>query len=153
MSLVIATGSNLNNPINNLQEVKKILSNYFHFLNASRVYKSGAVDYLDQPDFYNQVLEFSIPKQKPEAVMDFLLKIEDDLGRIRNISKGPRVIDLDIIFWGSISLNTPQLIIPHPRWLERSFIVRPLMELPFFQTVEKCFTIPTSFEVEAFPIN
>jgi 2-amino-4-hydroxy-6-hydroxymethyldihydropteridine diphosphokinase len=153
MSLIIATGSNLNNPIKNLEEVKELLTSHFHLIKASRVYKSAAVDYLDQPDFYNQVLEFSIPKLNPEAVMDFLLNTEQDLGRIRDIAKGPRIIDLDIIFWGSTSLNTPKLVIPHPRWLDRSFIVRPLMELPFFQTIEKCFTIPKSFEVEAFPVN
>jgi len=62
-------------------------------------------------------------------------------------------VDIDMIFWGLTEINTPLLTLPHPRWAERSFVIYPLQELPFFKTIEKCFTIPTSFNVEAFPIS
>ena len=80
------------------------------------------------------------------------LEIEKKFGRTREILRGPRLIDIDIIFWGLEKIQTQQVVIPHPRWMDRSFVVRPLQELPFFKTLEKCFTIPKSFEVEAFPV-
>jgi 2-amino-4-hydroxy-6-hydroxymethyldihydropteridine diphosphokinase len=152
MSLIIATGSNQGDSLHFLNEAKKLLSQNFQFIAASRVYRSAAVDYTNQPDFFNQVLEFALPALSAEKVMTELLKIEQDLGRTRKISRGPRTIDIDIIFWGLENYNSEHLTVPHPRWAERSFVVRPLKELPFFQTIEKCFTIPKSFEIEATPV-
>jgi 2-amino-4-hydroxy-6-hydroxymethyldihydropteridine diphosphokinase len=152
MSLIIATGSNQGDPIQNLNQAKKILCDQLELIAQSRIYLSAAVDYLAQPDFYNQVLEFSLPSMGPDEVMTWLLEVEISMGRVRDISKGPRMIDLDIIFWAEELHHTNLVQIPHPRWSERSFIVRPVQELPFFKTIEKCFTIPKSFKVEAYPI-
>lgn len=152
MSLIIATGSNIGQSVQTLKEVQKELSQMFTFIAASRIYNSPAVDYENQPDFYNQVLEFKIPEETPDEVMEKLLLLEQKFGRHRDIPKGPRTLDIDIIFWGTKSYSTPVVTIPHPRWAERSFVVRPLSELPFFQEIQKCFTIPTSFNVEAAPL-
>lgn len=152
MSLIIATGSNQGNSQEILLNAQKILSTHFTFVAASRYYLSAAVDYEAQPDFINQVLEFEIPSKTPSQVMELLLEIEKSLGRVRDISRGPRTLDLDIVFWGTEKISLPNLEIPHPRWEQRSFVVLPLMELPFFQTIEKCFTIPTSFIVNANPL-
>lgn len=152
MALIIATGSNLGDRIQNLKNVKNRLSEDFKLIAQSKIYTSGAVDYLDQPDFANQVLQFALPWQSPSSVMEQLLQIEKEFGRTRDVSRGPRIIDIDIVFWGIEVIHSPSLDVPHPRWNQRSFVVRPLMELPFFHLIEKCFTIPSSFEVEAFPI-
>jgi 2-amino-4-hydroxy-6-hydroxymethyldihydropteridine diphosphokinase len=152
MSLIIATGSNLGDSLEILTEVQKRLDLTFGLIAASRVYQSKAVEYLNQPDFFNQVLEFSLPTMKPIEVMVHLLQLEKEFGRNRNIPKGPRTLDLDIIFWGFLTLDDAGLTIPHPRWAERSFVVRPLQELPFFKSIEKCFTIPNTFDVDASPI-
>ena len=152
MSLIIATGSNLGASLDLLAQAQSELAKHFSLIAASRVYRSAAVDYEYQPDFFNQVLEFKIPKLKPDEVMDFLLLLELKMGRKRDISRGPRTIDLDIIFWNMEKFQTNKVSIPHPRWIERSFVIRPLRELPFFQTIEKCFTIPESFIVEATPV-
>lgn len=152
MSLIIATGSNLLQPLENLLLAKKTLSQKYNFIAESRVYKSAAVDYEAQPDFFNQVLEFQIPNETPDQVMQFLLELEKEMGRIRDISRGPRIIDLDIILWGLETHHTKMVDIPHPRWLDRSFIIRPIQELPFFKSIEKCFIIPGSFKIEAFPV-
>ena len=152
MALIIATGSNLGDRIQNLNNVKNRLSEDFKLIAQSKIYTSGAVDYLEQPDFANQVLQFALPWQSPVKVMEQLLQIEKEFGRTRDVSRGPRIIDIDIIFWGIEVIHSPSLDVPHPRWDQRSFVVRPLMELPFFHLIEKCFTIPSSFEVEAFPI-
>lgn len=153
MSLIIATGSNLDHPQENLLKAKIILSQKFQLIAESRVYTSKAVDYENQPDFFNQVLEFALPTLSPNEVMKMLLEIEKSFGRNRHIPKGPRTLDLDILFWGMEKVSDEQLTIPHPRWLERSFVVKPLKELPFFQEIEKCFTIPKSFTVDALPIK
>jgi 2-amino-4-hydroxy-6-hydroxymethyldihydropteridine diphosphokinase len=152
MSLIIATGSNIGDSKKTLFDAQKKLSELFHFISASRIYSSQAIEYENQPDFLNQVLEFKLPALSPEETMRTLLDIEIEFGRRRDIPKGPRTLDLDIVFWGDLKHNGPALIIPHPRWIERSFVVRPLQELPFFQTIEKCFTIPKTFDVEAFPV-
>jgi 2-amino-4-hydroxy-6-hydroxymethyldihydropteridine diphosphokinase len=153
MSLIIATGSNMGDRAQHLQQARERLMQHFTLIAASRIYTAAAVDFTAQPDFYNQVLEFALPAQEPSLVMQQLLQLELELGRTRNIHRGPRTIDLDIIFWGLDKINSQHLIIPHPRWAQRSFIVRPLQELPFFQTIEKCFTIPKSFDVEARPLE
>jgi 2-amino-4-hydroxy-6-hydroxymethyldihydropteridine diphosphokinase len=154
MSLIIATGSNLGDKEHHLNQAKEKLKEHFKFVAASNIYASEAVDYQDQPDFYNQVLEFEIPSMQPVDAMNLLLEIEKNFGRVRDIDKGPRIIDLDIIFWGEEKVDIPdKLHIPHPRWMSRSFVAKPLSELPFFQTLKKCFTIPSTFDVEAFPIN
>lgn len=152
MSLVIATGSNLGDSVGFLRKAKELLSQEFILIAESRIYTSKAVDYEAQPDFYNQVLEFRLPDLDPAAVMTRLLEIERTLGRVRDQWRGPRTIDIDILFWGNLSLRTDHLTIPHPRWKERSFVVRPLRELPFFQTIEKCSTIPETFDIEATPL-
>lgn len=154
MSLIIATGSNIGNSQANLFEAKTLLQKKFSLVAESRVYQSAAVDYESQPDFYNQLLEFTLPSDySAEEVMKILLQTELEMGRRRDIPKGPRTIDLDMIFWGLSEINTPLLTVPHPRWMQRSFIIYPLQELPFFKTIEKCFTIPKSFDVEALPIS
>jgi 2-amino-4-hydroxy-6-hydroxymethyldihydropteridine diphosphokinase len=151
VSLIIATGSNLGQSEQNLQKAQRELEKCFTLIAASRIYKSKAVDYENQPDFFNQVLEFELPALKPLEVLEILLQIEISMGRTRDVWRGPRTIDLDILFWGLEKISSPTLEIPHPRWAERSFVVWPLRELPFFQTIEKCFTIPESFTVEATP--
>lgn len=152
MSLILASGTNQGNLSENLKNALELLEEHFRLIKASRVYRSAAVDYTQQPDFLNQVMEFEIPQISPDEVMEILLGIERTLGRARDIPKGPRIIDLDIIFWGLDKINTQHVIIPHPAWQERSFVVQPIKELPFFQTIQKCFTIPQSFNVEAYPL-
>lgn len=153
MSLFIATGSNIGDRKFHLDEAKKYLSKKLVFIAESRIYESPAVDYLNQPDFYNQVLEYEIPKDLPESIMDFLLEVEATMGRNRLIAKGPRVIDLDMIFWAELNNSTDKLILPHPRLFERSFVVLPLSELPGFKKLEKTFSFKFTFDNTASPIS
>lgn len=154
MSLIIATGANLGDRESSLLAAKNALTQNYNLIAESNIYTSPAVDYLNQPDFLNQVLEFEIPDCKtPDEVMSHILSIEHELGRRRDIPKGPRVIDIDIIFWSTESYLTKLIQIPHPRWSERSFVVLPLHELPFFQTLQKRFIIPNEFNNHALKYN
>jgi 2-amino-4-hydroxy-6-hydroxymethyldihydropteridine diphosphokinase len=152
-SFFIATGSNLGDRLLNLATAKSLLRSKFTFIAESRIYQSLAVDYLDQPDFYNQVLEFQIPDLTPQTVMELLLKIELEMGRNRLVPKGPRLIDLDIVFWGDIKIEMPNLVIPHLKAFERSFVILPLAELPGFKMLEKKFNFVFHFDNSATPLS
>lgn len=148
-SIFIATGTNLGDRMLNLLEAKIQLQKHFHLIAESRIYESPAVDYLNQPDFYNQVLEFILPCENPETIMTLLLQIEKNIGRNRLIPKGPRLIDLDILFWGTEKIDSPSLQIPHPRLFERSFVVLPLSELPGFKILKENFIFKFQFDNQA----
>lgn len=152
MPIVIATGTNLGDRKNNLRTAKNILAKHFLLMEESRIYESPAVDYLQQPDFYNQVLVFETPALPPEKVMNVLLKIEAEMGRTRDILRGPRIIDLDLLFFDRLAINSDHLTLPHPRLFERSFVVLPLRELQFFHILEKHFHFPIEFDNSATPI-
>ena len=153
MSLILATGTNLGSKLDNLQEAKSLLSEKFDFIAESRIYTSAAVDYESQPDFFNQVLEFKTPtSMKPIEVMRTILDLEYLVGRRRDIPKGPRVIDIDILFFDLQSSSDTDVLLPHPRLFERSFVVMPLMELPFYQVLKDHYIFPTTFTNSARPI-
>ena len=114
MALIIATGSNIGESMDFLARAKSELEKVFNFVAESRVYSSPAVDYENQPDFLNQVLQFELPNCSPDKVMRILLAIEEKLGRKRDIPKGPRTIDLDIIFYGLVNKVTENVTLPHP---------------------------------------
>lgn len=145
-SLVIALGSNLNNPYKNLIKARELLAHQFDEIKASSIYRSEPVDYLEQPEFLNQVIEYELPELTASDALQVLQKIESQFKRVKIVDKGPRVIDLDIIFYGELNLNDTELSIPHPRWAQRSFVVLPLRELPCFKTLEKCFNISKTFD-------
>ena len=152
MALIIATGSNTGDSFAHLERAKHELQKHFKLVAQSRVYTSKAVDYTEQPDFLNQVLQFEEPSIPPEQIMQVLLKIEIKLGRVRDVPKGPRTIDLDLLFLGLKRVDLDGLDVPHPRLFERSFVVLPLQELPYYETLSQNFTFSDSFEIVATPI-
>ena len=153
MSLILATGSNLGNKEENLANAKKELSLSLNIIGQSKIYKSKAVDYLDQPSFLNQVLEFERPLIEPKKLMEKLLFIEAQLGRERKIKSGPRIIDIDILFLGLEKINQLNLTIPHPKLFERSFVLLPLKEVPFYKTLKNHFKFPSNIQNDAMPIE
>ncbi len=138
----------------NLEVAEEALSDRFAFLAKSRVYSSPAVGQQNQPDFLNQVLEFELPEDRtPEQAMQLLLELEKEQGRVRHIPGGPRTIDLDLLFWADLEIDLPQLHIPHPRLFERSFVVRPLRELPYYRHLRQRYHFADSFSPEAHPVS
>jgi 2-amino-4-hydroxy-6-hydroxymethyldihydropteridine diphosphokinase len=97
-------------------------------LAQSPIYETSPWGYTDQPDFLNQVVqaETDLP---PEQLLPHLKSIEVALGRAPNFRYGPRLIDLDILFYDDLVLQTPDLIIPHPRLTKRAFVLMPLADL------------------------
>lgn len=100
-------------------------------LSSSRVYRTEPQDCRQQPWFHNQVMQVQIqPSLTPSILMDMLLALEQDLGRIRNgIRFGPRCIDIDILLFDREVSTEGQCILPHPRMHRRAFVLVPLGEL------------------------
>ena len=94
----------------------------------SGLYRSAPVGHEDQPDFLNCVAKLETTLQ-PHALLSHLQGIEQDLGRARSFRNAPRTIDLDLLLYGTETLDTPELVVPHPRMHERAFVLAPLAEL------------------------
>jgi len=94
----------------------------------SSLYRSAAWGIEQQPDFLNQVLEIA-SELTPEALLETILGIEMSMGRVRKQKWGPRLIDIDLLFYGNEVRNTDALVLPHPGIPERKFTLLPLAEI------------------------
>lgn len=95
---------------------------------VSTFIETAPVGYIDQPDFLNAVVELQTTLS-PYTLLSVCNSIEQDLKRKRIVHWGPRTIDLDILLYGDLVLTTEKLTIPHPRMLERRFVMQPLFEI------------------------
>ena len=128
MKAVIALGSNIGNPKENLDLALALLREATEVKAVSSYYTTKPVGYEDQPDFVNAVciIETELPALE---LLNMLHGIEKSMGRERTIKWGPRTIDLDIIQYGSILSNAQELTLPHPRAHERMFVLGPWAEI------------------------
>ena len=128
MKAVIALGSNLDNPRENLDLAISLLREATEVLAVSSYHTTKPVGYIDQPDFINAVciIESELPALE---LMKLLHGIEKVMGRERSIKWGPRTIDLDLIQYGSLLSNADELQLPHPRAHERKFVLEPWQEI------------------------
>ncbi len=127
-SIYLALGTNLGDRLVNLRAALDALAPDIRVTDRSHVYETPAWGYEDQPSFLNMVVraETELP---PPALLARLKKLEADLGRTPTFHWGPRLIDLDILFYDSLLLDTTDLTIPHPRLHERAFVLVPLADL------------------------
>jgi len=124
----LGIGTNLGDRERNLQAALAILSQKMVILKESSIYQTAPWGYLDQPAFLNQVIEAQTDLS-PLNLLGFLKDTEKALGRQANFRYGPRLIDLDILFYGNRVIQTPRLQIPHPRIAQRAFVLAPLAEI------------------------
>lgn len=127
--IFLLLGSNQGNPLENLRAAaREIDSRAGKIVRLSSYYKTAAWGIAEQPEFYNQVLE--IQSNRPAKILlEELLLIEQEMGRVRVQKWGPRVIDIDMLFYGQEILDTPDLKIPHPGIPIRRFTLVPLTEI------------------------
>ncbi|NLB72121.1 MAG: 2-amino-4-hydroxy-6-hydroxymethyldihydropteridine diphosphokinase [Chloroflexi bacterium] len=129
MTLVyLGLGTNLGDRRANLEKAIKAINQKMIVLRKSSVYETKAWGYTEQPDFLNQVIEVSTDLS-PLSLLNFLKRTETELGRVENFRYGPRLIDVDILFYGELIRNTARLQIPHPKLHERAFVLVPMAEL------------------------
>jgi 2-amino-4-hydroxy-6-hydroxymethyldihydropteridine diphosphokinase len=126
--LYLSLGSNLGDRLANIQTAISLLPPKILPLAQSSVYESEPWGYADQPAFLNQALRAET-SLAPLATLEYLKGIEASMGRQKTIRYGPRLIDLDILFYDDITLDTPGLTIPHSHLAERAFVLVPLAEI------------------------
>lgn len=129
MSAYLGFGANLGDPARTLREAAAELGPRVGVLEAgSRIYRTRPVGLTDQPEFRNAVARVRT-HLSADALLDALLAVEAEFGRVRDIRWGPRTLDLDLVWYEGEERDEPRLVLPHPRAHEREFVLRPLAEL------------------------
>ena len=129
MIYFLSLGSNLENKTRNLARAGRLLrESGVEVLAASSIYLTEPVDNRDQPWFANQVLEVR-SSLDPHAMLKLAKSIEARMKRVPTVAKGPRTIDIDILFADDLIVDLPDLAIPHPRLAQRNFVLVPLCEI------------------------
>jgi 2-amino-4-hydroxy-6-hydroxymethyldihydropteridine diphosphokinase len=126
----IAMGANLGDRARSLSSAAASLGEQqgVRIVKGSRVYETAPVGVADQPEFLNAVLQVETDLS-PRALMDLLLQVERQSGRIRRQKWGPRTLDLDLLLYGNRVIREPGLEVPHPHLHERGFVLVPLCDL------------------------
>lgn len=124
----IALGSNMGNSPTHLYTAFKELTKVGVVTGTSFLYKSAPMYYTDQPAFFNAVCEIHTDLE-PLKLLSTLKEIEAKVGRTETFRNGPRVLDLDIVSYGSLQMQHERLLIPHPKFHERNFVLKPLLDL------------------------
>ena len=128
VTVYLALGSNVGSPEKNIEQAIDLLHTKLVDLSEAPKYITKAVDYTKQPNFINTALRAKT-NLTPEELLKFIDEIENKIGRIKRFRWGPREIDVDIIFYGNKIYKTAALSIPHPRFHERDFVLKPLVDL------------------------
>ena len=128
MITYIALGSNLGDRSENLTHALELLAVQVRIVKSSSIYETEPWGVTEQPLFLNQVIEGETEVNALE-LLRFLKQIEQEMGRTETIRFGPRVIDLDVLLYEDLQMDTPELTIPHPRMTQRAFVLVPLAEI------------------------
>jgi len=126
--IYLSIGSNVGDRLLNLQNAVTSLAPKVQSVLQSSIYETGPWGYADQPAFLNQAVKAETYLD-PNDLLVLLKEIEVSMGRQETFRFGPRLIDLDILFYDELVLDTPKLTIPHPRIAERAFVLIPLAEI------------------------
>jgi 2-amino-4-hydroxy-6-hydroxymethyldihydropteridine diphosphokinase len=129
MEIYLGLGSNIGDREAQLRAaVKALTAKDVDVRRSASLYATEPRDFEEQPWFLNTVIEVRT-LQEPEALLQQCLEIERNAGRVRDNSKGPRPIDIDILLYRDRLIDQPSLIVPHLRYRERRFVLIPLAEL------------------------
>lgn len=126
--VIIALGTNIGDRVANLDTALSALAMLFNDVEPSPIYESAPRYVTDQPRFLNMVARGDTGLRAP-ALLRKLKALEVNMGRQPSILNGPRLIDLDIVYFGAAIIDTPALTVPHPRLRERAFVLRPLADI------------------------
>ena len=128
-TVYLSLGSNVGDREANLRAaIEQLRSPKIDVKRISSVYETAPVDLEDQPKFLNVVVEIET-ELFPMQLFSITQRIEQQLGRERRVEKGPRTIDIDILLFGRFLIESPKLVVPHPRMHQRRFVLEPMAEL------------------------
>ena len=128
IKVYLGLGSNMGDRRNNLERALQLLSQKIKLVLVSPIYDTAPVGNICQERFLNLVCE-AITSLSSVELLAFIKEIEVDMGRQPGYPNSPRPIDIDILFYGEQIINTPELIIPHPRLTLRAFVLIPLADI------------------------
>lgn len=130
MEYIISVGTNLGDREENIKRSIDAINllPYTDVVGQSAVYETEPVGYKRQQNFYNIILRVESIFE-PHEMLGACLGIESGFGRLRTVRFGPRIIDIDIIFAEDEKIESRNLIVPHPRYKERRFILEPLLDI------------------------
>ena len=124
----LALGANLGDRQGNLVQAIQSIRASASVESIASFYETRPVGYLEQPDFLNTACQITTDLS-PLELLHFLKQIERQMGRQASFRNAPRPIDIDILLYDDLVLDTPDLIIPHPRMTDRAFVLVPLAEI------------------------
>ena len=124
----IGLGANLGIPKETFERALGLLSAFAKIISVSRLYRSEPYGFADQPPFVNATTRISTDLPALE-LLKRLKSTEQDLGKKVIRTNGPRIIDLDLLLYDDLALETEELVLPHPGILERDFVLLPLIDL------------------------
>lgn len=124
----LSLGSNVGDSRRHITKAVELLGKYLKDLEQAPLYRSKAVGYTEQPDFLNTAVR-GRTELEARQLSGALQAIEQQIGRTETFRWGPREIDIDIIFYGDTVLDSLELTIPHARFRERAFVLRPIYDL------------------------
>ncbi len=123
----LSLGSNLGDRLENLRQgVRDVAREDAH--RVSSIFLTEPVGPLEQPAFYNLVLEITT-NASPRELLERARAAEQSAGRVREVAHGPRTLDVDVLLVGELRSDNPEVLVPHPRMSERRFVLVPLREL------------------------
>ena len=131
MIVFLSLGSNIGNRLDNFKKVYSIIEKQDgnNIILKSKLYETSPMENLNQKDFLNQVIKIKT-KLDPLSLLNFIKNIEIKMGRINREKRYmPRIIDIDILAYGSINIDTDKLSIPHPKIKSRKFILKPWTDI------------------------
>ena len=124
----LSLGANVGDRSAQLREATDRLSKLGRVLAVSSLYETEPVEFTEQPWFLNCAIAIETSKT-PQQLMASILRIEEEMGRRRVQKKGPRSIDIDILLFGDMIVESEELTIPHPAMHQRRFVLEPLAEI------------------------
>ena len=127
-NVYVGLGSNIGDRFSNITNATKMLMKLADTLTSSKLYETTPYGFSKQPAFLNSVCKLST-QLTPWLFLHYLKGIEKNLQRHRVFTNSPRTIDIDILIWGDIVLESQLLTIPHPRFHERMFVLDPMFEI------------------------
>jgi 2-amino-4-hydroxy-6-hydroxymethyldihydropteridine diphosphokinase len=126
--IFLSFGSNIGDRRNYIEDAFRRLSNHGKIIHISDIIETEPVDYTEQDKFLNCVAEFETD-EAPEVLLNSLNNIEKEMGRVKTIDKGPRNIDIDILLYGDIIIESEKLTVPHKSMIDRKFFLELLLSL------------------------
>ena len=124
----LGLGANLGVPKETFERALVLLSEFSEIISVSRLYRSKPYGFSDQPPFVNAAVRISTDLPPPE-LLNQLQSVEETLGKKVIRKNGPRLIDLDLLVYDELGLETKDLVLPHPGIMERDFVLLPLIDL------------------------